>query len=44
MFDPQQFCTAGNMLPNAPAQAVRKTPLPPGISKSGLFAFFARTF
>jgi hypothetical protein len=44
MFDPRQFDPAGNILPNAPAQAERNKPLPPGSSKSGLFAFFTRTF
>ena len=44
MFDPQQFDANGNILTNAPAQAKRTSALPPGISRSGLFALLTRTF
>jgi len=44
MFDPLQFDNIGNILPNAPAQSNRTSPLPPCDARSGLFAFFTRTF
>ena len=44
MFDPRQFDSNGNILVDAPAQANRTAVLPLGVARSGLQAFFSRTF
>ena len=44
MFDPLQFDAQGNLMTDAPAQANRTAHLPPGNARSGLFAFYTRTF
>jgi len=44
MYDTRQFDSNGNIRVNAPAQAERTANLPLGIARSGLNAFFARTF
>ena len=44
MFDPLQFDDQGNIRTTAPAQANRTSPLPLGNARSGLFAFYTRTF
>jgi hypothetical protein len=44
LYDKKQFDKRGNILPGAREYTERRTPLPPGISVSALFAFFCRTF
>jgi hypothetical protein len=44
LYDNKQFDERGNILPDAREYTQRRTPLPPGISVSALFAFFCRTF
>jgi len=44
LYDNKQFDERGNILPDAREYTERRTPLPPGISVSALFAFFCRTF
>jgi hypothetical protein len=44
LYDNKQFDKRGNILPDAREYTERRTPLPPGISVSALFAFFCRTF
>ena len=43
-YDSRQFDERGCIRLNAPSDTERTTALPPGDSKSALFAFFTRTF